>query len=408
MNFYSLKKDEKDNYLIDGKIITKNYITLADPTCGLTFNYLFSQSSWEKRTISLLKSLNIAEDISKIEVLNNEFIEPNLTSNRQGELLRNLRSDLIFQLNTKDKSGYKYIELINIEMELKYPINFLERLIEYGIVLKKRYQKGEANIPVKTLVLGFINYKGMYNMGSKSYSLSEFSLEKNQFIKKVDDFLDIIVINLKEISSKLCNNEKIFILGKEISTTGKNWLKLLSLRHWAKNNGKNKFEIPDFQVNEEISSAFNYLKQSNIELETIYDVEEEYLTSINKATLEEAKVLTDVEEEYLASIKKAALEEAKFLVEEEAKVLAEEEAKVLAEEKLSDEKLKLFIELYKNMDGFRLEVLEKVNGFNFSDVCMNKLIEYWGKNGEKSEKLEYPKNYIGKKRKILSPNKNEI
>ena len=94
-------------------------------------------------------------------------------------------------------------------------------IIEYGIVLKKRYQKGEANIPVKTLVLGFINYKGMYNMGSKSYSLSEFSLEKNQFIKKVDDFLDIIAINLKEISSKLCNNEKIFILGKEISTLEK-------------------------------------------------------------------------------------------------------------------------------------------------------------------------------------------
>jgi hypothetical protein len=408
MSFYKLKKDEKDNYLIDGKIITEKCITLADPTYDLTFKYLFSQSSWEKRTISLLKSLNIQEDITKIEVLNSEFVEPNLTSNKQGEPLRNLRSDLVFQLNTKDKNGYQYIELINIEMELKYPTNFLERLIEYGIVLKKRHEKGEANIPVKTLVLGFINYKGMYNMGSKSYSLSEFSLEKNQFIKKVDDFLDIIVINLKEISSKLCNNEKIFILGKEISTTGKNWLKLLSLRHWAKNNGKNKFEIPDFQVNEEISSAFNYLKQSNIELETIYDVEEEYLTSINKATLEEAKVLTDVEEEYLASIKKAALEEAKVLVEEEAKVLAEEEAKVLAEEKLSDEKLKLFIELYKNMDGFRLEVLEKVHGFNFSDVCMNKVIEYWGKNDEKSEKLEYLKNYIGKKRKILSPNKNEI
>ena len=128
MSFYKLKKDEKDNYLIDGKIITEKCITLADPTYDLTFKYLFSQSSWEKRTISLLKSLNIAEDISKIEVLNNEFIEPNLTSNRQGELLRNLRSDLIFQLNTKDKSGYKYIELINIEIELKYPINFLERL----------------------------------------------------------------------------------------------------------------------------------------------------------------------------------------------------------------------------------------------------------------------------------------
>ena len=128
MSFYKLKKDEKDNYLIDGKIITEKCITLADPTYDLTFKYLFSQSSWEKRTISLLKSLNIQEDISNIEVLNTEFVEPNLTSNKQGEPLRNLRSDLAFQLNSKDKSGYQYIELINIEMELKYPINFLERL----------------------------------------------------------------------------------------------------------------------------------------------------------------------------------------------------------------------------------------------------------------------------------------
>lgn len=378
MNFYNLKKDEKDNYLIGGKIITKNHIALADPTYDLTFKYLFSQSSWEKRTISLLKSLNIGEDISKIEVLSNEFIEPNLTSNKQGELLRNLRSDLIFQLNNEDKNGYKYIELINVEMELKYPINFVERLVEYGIVLKKRHEKSKTNVQVKTLVLGFINYKGKYNMESKSYSLSEFSLEQNEFIKKVEDFLDIIVINLREISSKLCNDEKIFILGKEVGTTGKNWLKLLSLRHWAKKIGKNKFEIPDFQLNEEINSAFSYLQESNKELETIYDLEEEYLDSINKAALEEAKVL------------------------------AEEKAKVLAEEKLSDEKLKFVIELYKNIDGFRLEDLEKLHGFNFSDVCMNKVIEYWGKNDEKKEKLEYLKNFIGRKRKISSLNKNEI
>ena len=392
MSFYKLKKDEKDNYLIDGKIITEKCITLADPTYGLTFKYLFSQSSWEKRTISLLKSLNIQEDISNIEVLNTEFVEPNLTSNKQGEPLRNLRSDLAFQLNSKDKSGYQYIELINIEMELKYPTNFLERLIEYGIVLKKRHEKGEANIPVKTLVLGFINYKGKYNIESKSYSLSEFSMEQNKFLKKVEDFLDIIVINLNEISSKLCNNETIFILGKEVSTTGKNWLKLLSLRHWAKNIGKNKFEIPNIQLDEEISSAFNYLKQSNIklELETIYSVEEEYLASIKEAALEEAKVLAE--------------EKAKVLAEEKA---TEEKAKVLAEEKLSDEKLKFFIELYKNNE-LNLEALEKLHGLNFSDVSMNKVIEYWGENDEKSEKLKYLKNYIGKKRNILSQNKNEI
>ena len=102
-----------------------------------------------------------------------------------------------------------------------------------------------------------------------------------------------------------------------------------------------------------------------------------------------------------------AEEKAEVLAEEKAKVLAEEKAKVLAEEKLSDEKLKFFIELYKNNE-LNLEALEKLHGLNFSDVSMNKVIEYWGKNDEKSEKLKYLKNYIGKKRNILSQNKNEI
>ena len=178
---------------------------------------------------------------------------------------------------------------------------------------------------------------------------------------------------------------------------------MLSLRHWAKNIGKNKFEIPNIQLDEEISSAFNYLKQSNIklELETIYSVEEEYLASIKEAALEEAKVLAEEKAKVLAE------EKAEVLAEEKAKVLAEEKAKVLAEEKLSDEKLKFFIELYKNNE-LNLEALEKLHGLNFSDVSMNKVTEYWGENDEKSEKLEYLKNYIGKKRNILSQNKNEI
>ena len=55
-----------------------------------------------------------------------------------------------------------------------------------------------------------------------------------------------------------------------------------------------------------------------------------------------------------------------------------------------------------------MEALEKLHGLNFSDVSMNKVIEYWGENDEKSEKLKYLKNYIGKKRNILSQNNNEI
>lgn len=72
--------------------------------------------------------------------------------------------------------------------------------------------------------MGFINYKGKINLKSNSFFLSEFNSENNTFIKKVDDFVEIILINLLEISQKLENNEKIYILGREIGNIGKNCL----------------------------------------------------------------------------------------------------------------------------------------------------------------------------------------
>jgi len=153
--------------------------------------------------------------------------------------------------------------------------------------MKKK--NGKCN-SVKTLVLGFINYRKNINLASNSYFLSEFSSKDNMFIKKVNDFMDIIVINLQEISQKLENDEKIYILGKEIGDTGKNWLKLLSLRYWGIKDDKKYFKIPKINIDKEIDSAIEYLSKVSIKSLTFdYEAENEYSISVEEAANEKAK-----------------------------------------------------------------------------------------------------------------------
>ena len=91
--------------------------------------------------------------------------------------------------------------------------------------------------------------------------MAEFNSKDDSLVKKVDNFMDVVLINLSEISEKLEKNEEIYILGKKVEDTGKNWLKLLSLRHWGKKLENNLFEIPEFKLNKEINSAIAYLKK---------------------------------------------------------------------------------------------------------------------------------------------------
>ena len=154
----------------------------------------------------------------------------------------------------------------------------------------------ENIIQSNQLVLGFLNYKGKKDMTSNAFYLSKFNIVNNSFIEKVDNFIDIIVINLQEISEKLEKKEDIYILSKKIDDIGRNWLKLLSLRHWAIKTDDKYFKIPLLKINNEINSAIEYL--SNIKsplLANYYEGEEKYFHLINKAAKLEAKEMVEDE-----------------------------------------------------------------------------------------------------------------
>ena len=391
MEFYKIKKVDDKNYYYNGKLLS-SAIKLADPSFDLTFKSLFSQSEsaeskWKNRAISLLQSLIIEGNIKTITTLSTECILPDIKKNKNGEHLLLLRSDLAFQLEmeTKDKE-YKLVELVNIEMQLGYLSDFLERLLNYGLSLRKKNKEFAKDITVKTIVLGFINYKGSLNFKSNSYYLSEFNSENNCFIRKIDDLVDIVIINLNEISNKLENDEKIYILGKEVNKTGKNWLKLLSLRNWAINDGDNYYKIPKININTEINSAINYLQEVTSQSLVKYsEAEKQYYDSINEAVNEKVK----------EKMEKMAKQFDEFKKETQAKA--------------EDGKIKFFISIFKNAPNLDLEELEKNQVINFSEIKEDKVMSFWGDDKDK-DKLESLKKFLskkkGKKDKIQKKNNN--
>ena len=420
MEFYSIKKEDNDNYSYNGEIISGEMITLVDPTYDLTFKYLFSQQtiggiSGIERSTSLLNTLIYHNEIKSIQELNTEFVKYYPDKNKNSEPLRLLRSDLAFKIELNDKNDCNLVKLINIEMQLGYPDNFIERLIEYGLSLKER-NKDKNKKYYKTLVLGFINYNG--NIRSNTYFLSEFDSENNNFIKKVDDFPDIVIINLYEISKKLENNEKIYIYGKEIGDIGKNWLKLLSIRHWAKKLKNNNFEIPNISSNKEINSAIKYLKSvKDDKLLEYYQIENDYYGGINKAAeilidnakkeaekakneAENVKKEAEKEKNEAENVKKEAEKaknEAENVKKEAENVKKEAENAIKKLEKENEQKLKNFLDSYKNFD-YSLEIYEKVFNINFAELDIEKVTTYWGNEEKYEKKLNLLKNFIGKKR----------
>ena len=141
MSFYNLKKEDDDSFSICGKILNEKRIILADPTYDLTFKDIFSQSdsqgiTWQERTINLLNSLIYKDKIKEIKALKTEYIKPKLIPNKNGEPLKVLRSDLSFSLKFSNNNEFNLLELINIEMQLGQPGNFLDRLVNYGLLLK--------------------------------------------------------------------------------------------------------------------------------------------------------------------------------------------------------------------------------------------------------------------------------
>lgn len=160
----------------------------------------------------------IKDEIKDVTLLRTENMVLVPGREEKDDKIRKLMSDLVFKVDCGDKN------IINVEMQLSNQKEFPERLMNYGTTVKT------ANDNAPIMVLGFLNSGDFIK--TSCYSLAKFNT-KMDYMEKIDGFINAIIINLKEISEKLSKNEDIYIFGNKINTLGKDWLKLLSLRHWA-------------------------------------------------------------------------------------------------------------------------------------------------------------------------------
>ena len=251
---------------VDGKIKKLEYRKLADGAYDQTFKLLFA---WEKEVDKI-------NGKSRLKSLLNSFFFPDAGKNgfkiRKIEYLRNENDMSKFEIPcectcwseeiNKDKKKY------DIKIQIGYPLFFGE-MNEYSY----SFQQKNDNVPV--IILSFLNYdyfnpKEILQKGEVIGSKMFYVNRDDNHIEKMSNDLNIYYFYLSHEKNYLLSNKPIKIRGKEINKTGREWLKLLSMRHWAtpyKDNGTIRYLFPKdtLKVDENIISAMKILERLNDE-----------------------------------------------------------------------------------------------------------------------------------------------
>ena len=153
-------------------------------------------------------------------------------------------------------------------MQIGNDQNIIRRLFKYGSSLFMETNKN-------TILLALVNVDTFNDIFcSKTINLIEKKNASGE--EKKLDFLEIIIINLKEEIEKIKNKKRVTVMDKELGETGINWIKLLGFRHFEKHH-KNYYYLPkNIEFNsKEINSAFKILQSINdFELRNCIDQEE--------------------------------------------------------------------------------------------------------------------------------------
>lgn len=251
----------------DGEIQVP-YRLIADSAYDQTFKKIFS---WDNitdgisgggRIQSLLNSIfypNVGEEgfkIRSVEQLPNE-------STKFGEKtpLGVLKFDIACRCSCYAEGNKHDVKIFDIEMQTGYEADFAGRLFDYGSSLRS------INDHKPVIVLAFLNYV----RGEKDESFATglfYKDEQGNPTTQVDGVVDTQCICLPRKAQKLLNNEQIIIEGNVIGPIGREWLKLLSLRHWAtpyKYSSVVRYVVPKYAEDSDpaIQSALTMLESVN-------------------------------------------------------------------------------------------------------------------------------------------------
>ena len=207
---------------------TVNYI--ADPAYDSTFKYLFGREDGKWRLIDFISSImfpNEEEEIEELTYIANEFAKLD-----RKKCKGVIRTDIACKIKTN-----KRIFLLCIEMQIGNNGSFSKRLFNYGTSLRNDNEFTDC------YSIGlYLSVADKYR-GTNYVNLIKKKKQKESKLK----FLNVIDIDINDEVYNMMADEPVIINGKEIGNKGKEYIKLLGLRNWAKSDSS-KYTLPKISL----------------------------------------------------------------------------------------------------------------------------------------------------------------
>ena len=267
------------NFILEnGEIISKDIEScqkFIDPSYDSVFKTIFGDGNMidgvngNQRLLDLLNSLVFPKEI------NRRFTEIVSIGNEKGVIKPKnktnsgiMRFDISCKIKVTDKKVAE-TKIIDVEMQLGNRIGLLPRLRRYANALHEIYN-------LNTLLIAFMN-QNYINEENKSQYIKE-TLFNNEGASIRDlDYVQIVMMNLKEQIMNYQNKKGVLFMSKEIDKIGISWLKLLGIRQWSESIDDFYYLPKDVKFpSKELESVFKMLKSyGKAELLELKRIEEE-------------------------------------------------------------------------------------------------------------------------------------
>jgi len=270
-NYVSRQKKYSFKLRGGGIIMCNSLRYIVDPTYDSTFKLLFGCEGSEKRLRALLNALFFPGDnkIRKLKFLVNEFPELN-----QKNAKKSIRADIVCEIEINNN-----VCVFVIEMQIGDNGSLTKRLFNYGTSLRN------VNDFKNCFSLGIaISSK----VNSNNVKLTKTALNKISTL----EYINTVQINIDKELEQLMNGNDITINGKILGKDGKEFIKLLGLRNWAKKSG-DKYAFPNVEVsaNEVINECINFLSSiSDKDLKNLL-IDEKYRLDYQKDLINKGLII---------------------------------------------------------------------------------------------------------------------
>lgn len=268
---YDYDKDKKKysfELTTGGKIDYDEVVSLYDPGYDATFKELFLNHP-ERLKDFLNKAYfeNKMMAIKELDYLKGEYYQIGKTYG-----FNSLSSDIACAAKINDENdNTKNTILIDAEIQIGWRDILYDRLFEYGSLMRNRYtnQQREKQLQSQsqnekkkyrerqynnTIVIAFVLDKERQkdNLSSQIQLIKNKNNESNG---KILNNFQIAEIHLFYEVEKIIKGKDIKLFGNELNDEGKDWLKLIGLRCWAKESKEiMKYILPKLKDNEKYSN----------------------------------------------------------------------------------------------------------------------------------------------------------